>query len=1153
MAGFTKKDLIEAIQDTVKREMATGQKDKNRISDLSAMIKGAVASSSADDEMRSMADNLDELKSLFLKVSEEMEKQTDIAKEESKSNKDREKKLESAENKIEKTFKSMLSEQVSMNKSAISSIVLSSQFKNNSGASEQIISSISKAINSKVSGSFGGQSLNEGKSVDIVENVINDLVKEVSADQKSFSKSNKDGIVSVYKTISGKFSAFFGGRVGSTIYDALNMVTDGQLGVIRSMTSQVGRMGEAVTELYSGISDKVNEVFVDEKRGLIDPVVNMTKGIGGALGVKGFQSTEKKKLKTAEKTTNILKDILELQREQLNITKVQTLISGRGRFDAMLILLKKLFRGILMGIGATIGLVIGGAVGIVTMHFKALFYPFTLLMRGVNGLVKSFTDAKTLVELVFAPFKALTVEGSIIGKAVTTIKSFIGEGSIIGKLIGYFKGLFTTIHTFIKNSKILAPLFEGLAKGFRIGKAVFGKFFFWLMFIVDFFMGFAKTEGSIGDKIIGGLKSALLGIVELPLKILGWVYDKLTDGEGTGAKLIKSYKSFMDSYFSLMLELGPILWKMLKGMFGGIVDIFKGAFKFIWNIGKFFVGFTKGDTTMMEDAAKGLWDGIKLFFSGIGDFIVSLLKGLKYLIRKIPGMDKVLDSEEEDKAQALAEAKSLREEAEPYKDRNSDLKSGKEGGRFFALSPFLNSKERTDKEIAENDAKIAELEKKALAIENANKGNKELEAIIEPVKGAVTEGPFVTPGNTIKDEFVNALKEVDVLAGGPNVTYVDLRGGAKQVIDETKVLAGGPAVPTQTKGSKEFITPAIDQSTSRTSESYTLTGGPQAERLKGMMQDSFAKTSSVPGMPAVPTQTSVTKGSGLSSVTVDMPDPDDKSPGAVADRTLGAAWEERKRRKLDPMNVEDTDNAKRNSGSIIKDVKKSLGTNKNPIPGSSEYDDIINTAATKYGLSPELIKSVIKTESSFNPNAMGPVTKSGERAAGLMQFMPGTAKDMGITDRLDPTQSINGGAKYLSQLSKKYDGDMDKTLAAYNWGPGNVDKYGLNSPKMPDETKNYLKKVKGGMQVDIAKSGVPTGLGDTVNSAEVAKQNVIKRQMEQTSGIGKSITGMNKNTNQGSGAPVIVNTGGEGSGAKEPPSDVESMSILWLNKSWGLG
>lgn len=113
----------------------------------------------------------------------------------------------------------------------------------------------------------------------------------------------------------------------------------------------------------------------------------------------------------------------------------------------------------------------------------------------------------------------------------------------------------------------------------------------------------------------------------------------------------------------------------------------------------------------------------------------------------------------------------------------------------------------------------------------------------------------------------------------------------------------------------------------------------------------------------------------------------------------------------------------------------------------------IQAAAQRYAIDPLLIKAVIKQESNFNPNA---ISKKG--ALGLMQLMPGTARDMEVADVFDPRDNIFGGTRYLSRLSTQFNGDLILTLASYNAGPERVTQAAYSIPNIP-ETRNYVRNV----------------------------------------------------------------------------------------------
>ncbi len=135
-----------------------------------------------------------------------------------------------------------------------------------------------------------------------------------------------------------------------------------------------------------------------------------------------------------------------------------------------------------------------------------------------------------------------------------------------------------------------------------------------------------------------------------------------------------------------------------------------------------------------------------------------------------------------------------------------------------------------------------------------------------------------------------------------------------------------------------------------------------------------------------------------------------------------------------------------NWGASEASVLPSYSRNKNA------FDPLIRQAAQQHGVSEGLIKAVMHTESGFNINARSPVG-----AQGLMQLMPATARRFNVNNAYDPQQNIFAGAKYLSWLLKRFNGNTQLAIAAYNAGEGNVDKYGGIPPFR--ETQDYVRRV----------------------------------------------------------------------------------------------
>jgi len=122
---------------------------------------------------------------------------------------------------------------------------------------------------------------------------------------------------------------------------------------------------------------------------------------------------------------------------------------------------------------------------------------------------------------------------------------------------------------------------------------------------------------------------------------------------------------------------------------------------------------------------------------------------------------------------------------------------------------------------------------------------------------------------------------------------------------------------------------------------------------------------------------------------------------------------------------------------------------------SRSFDDVIEEHASRIGVRKDLVRAVIQVESAFNPRAV-----SSKGAMGLMQLMPATARQFGVANAFNPDENVRGGVAYLRQLLDRYEGDERLALAAYNAGPGAVDRHGQTVPPYR-ETRDYVSRVNG--------------------------------------------------------------------------------------------
>ncbi len=149
--------------------------------------------------------------------------------------------------------------------------------------------------------------------------------------------------------------------------------------------------------------------------------------------------------------------------------------------------------------------------------------------------------------------------------------------------------------------------------------------------------------------------------------------------------------------------------------------------------------------------------------------------------------------------------------------------------------------------------------------------------------------------------------------------------------------------------------------------------------------------------------------------------------------------------------------------------------------GDAQVDGYIMESATRHGLDPLLIYSVMHQESSFKQRAI-----SHKGARGLMQLMPGTAARFGVTNIFDPKQNIDAGSRYMKWLLNRFDGNLSLALAGYNAGEGAVDKYGWRIPPYA-ETQEYVRRIS--RRYNLLRDPNAAIYAPTVSRSQVAKLN----------------------------------------------------------------
>lgn len=737
------KYIMKEVADSIKHAggaMPTGLRDT-----LTMILNTQDAE--LDDFAKNLKNNQSELNKFLEGIADDIKAGMDAtAKHNADTQKDTQKQMEM-------TFKDMLDHQVSLNEDMFSKIAGSFKYKEDGDFSSQTILSITDTLNSEMIKLFDGQTLSQLQSEEFVMAAMDKIIKDIDKDRKKNFKTTDDGLRGMFKSLTStftnfqeKFSKFLQSGVGRSIVDTLNIITAGQLGVISSVWDNLGRMKGAIQEVYGGISKQVDTVFADQKEMIVDPAIDAVSGVGRAVGMDVFKTDDDKKMDLAEESNNILKDILKIQQDQLDMSEEERLRQGREKKESIVAYIKELVAKTLFIVGA----VIGGVVG-------AIVIPFMILGKAVNGVIKLFTGLTITGAKVLSIFQKIPLVGSFIGKIVESFNKARAWLMTFPRVVGFFKSVAT----------ILSPLIKGLAFGF--------KFLGWplqiLMSVINFFRGFiGSSETTFLGKLKDGIKEMVVKFFEIPLRVLGWIWDKILgfmgiESKGTGDKLVKFLGDAIDKMFGPIVIIFTRLWETVKTLvsniwktvtgivgaillplkaiyqlftgdyeglvqtakdwFGSVVKIIEGIIGIVW-------GVLAYPFQVLIDIIKDLWPKIEKMAEGtvlepvvrllgmIGDVISWVMKWVKMKLKDIPIIGSLFKEEADDIEFAndrdREQIQKSNDRLAEIREKRAKVESGNSWGKSGKLARFDEEEAVLLAEIASAEASLESRSKKPIEV-----------------------------------------------------------------------------------------------------------------------------------------------------------------------------------------------------------------------------------------------------------------------------------------------------------------------------------------------------------------------------------------------------------------------------------------------------
>lgn len=429
-------------------------------------------------------------------------------------------------------------------------------------------------------------------------------------------------------------------KIGNTISDVL----DSRL--TTTMANVTSALKGDFVKVTSAVSSNVSDVIGPELSSITSSVVDTTKNLTSS--VFGLFGENNEELEEAQKSNNFLSQIVQHFKDEEKRADREAGAKDKKR---------NFLNTLITSAVVALGLAVGGLAKAITLPFEVLYkglLPFIKFIKWLGGI---FSKIPAIKKLITSGSKVFDFFGDI-GKTLLNVfkkgKGILSFFTDIGEKIGKLPIIGKFITDIIQK---VVGLFRTFGRSFLAGFKILGWPLTILLGIIDFIKGFVGTEGTIVEKIKAGLGSALKGFFDLPIKVIGWLGDKLLSLFGIEIKggLANLITSKLGGILSTVFDILIDVFSFMKDMITPFIEPAKAVFSFIGNNIAIYFKAIWGLLSSAGTVLKGLWDlfvnndpstllaGFKGFFDTIVNFGKEMWNGIITFLSKIPFINKLID------------------------------------------------------------------------------------------------------------------------------------------------------------------------------------------------------------------------------------------------------------------------------------------------------------------------------------------------------------------------------------------------------------------------------------------------------------------------------------------------------------------------------